>query len=138
MPFVITYKQLLDNTFMRAIHKLANAPITDIKTAYWAGRVTKDIFKKVEKVDKEYQKTIVGEFSEKDENGKIKLHPDNPARFWVPEEKEEGHKKAYDTFRNQKVEFAHNKLDFTKMQEVRFTPSDISALEDVFEEPNFD
>lgn len=129
----LKYSQVSNQNLAQAIQKLARSPMR-MKTAYNVKRLVDKLQSARREIATEFERDILGEYAEKDENGKVKYTDGNPS---VPVEKEEAFFKAQEAFGEKTYTLDRDKLSARALMDdasVMFSPADLAALDAIVEE----
>lgn len=128
----VTYGQLRDATFGRAMAKMANCSgFKSPKLTFNIAKINKRILDEAKLVDELYQK-LVREYCNKDEKGEILPHEGRPGTFVIPEEKGDEWRAKTAEFNSLSFEIDRPKIELADVQTVaQLSPMEVMALESV-------
>lgn len=128
----VSYGQLRDGTFARAMTKMANCSgFKSPKVAYNIAKINQRMLDEAKLADELYQK-LVKEYCKKTEAGEIESHEGRPGTFVIPEERGAEWKEKLAEFHSISFEVDRPRVDLDDVQgPAQLSPLKIMALEPV-------
>lgn len=124
----ISYKHLNSHAaFRKALQTIFRSNTLPMKTAYWVGRILKDLEKELEKIGLEYQ-VLVTEYAEKDAEGNL-IPAARPGAVNIAKEKEAEFAEKQKEFESRTLKLDYAKLKATDFERTNLSGEDLQALE---------
>lgn len=132
MGFKLTYADLSNFNFQKAMQKIENAP-TDGFTAYRINKIVRDLKKGRDQISAEYRKDIMEVFAKKDENGKY-----DENTFQPMEDKIEEFKIAQEAFGKKELHIEQNSLSIADIKDIKISAAEMDALKGAFDDTDME
>lgn len=132
MGFKLTYADLSNFNFQKAMQKIENAP-TDGFTAYRINKIVRDLKKGRDQISAEYRKDIMEVFAKKDENGKY-----DENTFQPMEDKIEEFKIAQEAFGKRELHIEQNSLSIADIKDIKISAAEMDALKGAFDDTDME
>ncbi len=128
----VTYGQLRDQAFGRAMMKLANCSgLKSPKVAYNVAKINKRLVEEAKLADELYQK-LVQEYCKKTDTGEMEPHDGRPGTFVIPEDKADEWQGKLKELNAISFEIDRPKVDLEDVQAAAsLSPAEILSLEPV-------
>jgi hypothetical protein len=128
----VTYGQLRDSNFGRAISKLANFNgYKHPKTAYNVAKINRRLLDEA-KLAEELYKQLVERYADKDEAGKIKpVEGRGPDSFMIPDAASDEWTEKTKEYHAIAFEIDRPRINLDDVADAKLTPSEIMALDPV-------
>lgn len=126
----VTYGQLRDQVFARAMTKMANCSgFKSPKLTFNIAKINKRLLDEAKLADEVYQK-LVREYCNKDDKGEIVPHDGRPGTFVIPEGKADEWKAKVAEFNAVTFEIDRPKVELSDVQATAgLSPMEVMALE---------
>lgn len=125
----VTYGQLQNENFKRAMGKVANCPLfKNPKLAYNVAKISGRIAEEAKLADKLREK-MVNEYAKKTDDGKIEPHNGIPGTFWIPEDKQKEWGEKLEEYHAVAFDIDRPALSLDELMPAALTPLEINALE---------
>lgn len=130
----VTYGQLRDAAFGRAMMKMANCSgLKSPRQAYNIAKINKRIVDEARLADELYQKLVM-QYCKKDEKGEIEPHDGRPGTFVIPEAVAPEWQEKLKEFQAISFDLDRPRIDLEDVQAaVQLSPAEIMALEPVLQ-----
>lgn len=125
----LTYGQLRDSNFNRAMEKMANfSGFKSPKVAYNVAKINRRYLDEIEVSQGIFQK-MVDQYAKKTEDGKLEPHKGVPGTFSIPEDTQAEWDAKLKEFQSIEWTIDRPRVNFDDLADVKLTPAEIMALD---------
>jgi hypothetical protein len=125
----VTYGQLRDQVFGRALTKLANCSgFKSPKVTFNIAKINRRVLDEAKLADEVYQK-LVRQYCRLDEKGEIEPHEGRPGTFVIPEERGDEWKAKLAEFHAISFEMDRPRIALEDVSPAQLSPAEVMALE---------